>query len=41
VRTVHRVRADERESRELTLENRGRTVRFIAEAREIVTLLVT
>ncbi len=41
IRTAHRVRADERESVALVLENRGRTVRFVAEAGEIVTILVT
>jgi hypothetical protein len=35
------VRADEHESLALVLENRGRTVRFVAEPREIVTILVT
>ncbi len=41
VKSAHRVRADERESVALVLEQRGRTVRFIAEPREIVTILVT
>jgi alpha-mannosidase len=41
VKSAHRVRADERESLALVLENRGRTVRFVAEPREIVTILVT
>ncbi|HEY6809307.1 MAG TPA: glycoside hydrolase family 38 C-terminal domain-containing protein, partial [Gemmatimonadales bacterium] len=40
-KTAHRVRADERESQGLVIENRGRTVRFLAEAHEIVTILVT
>jgi len=35
------VRADERESVALVLEQRGRTVRFVAEPHEIVTILVT
>jgi alpha-mannosidase len=41
VKSAHRVRADERESLALVLENRGRTVRFVAEPGEIVTILVT
>ncbi|OLC03534.1 MAG: hypothetical protein AUH46_05390 [Gemmatimonadetes bacterium 13_1_40CM_70_15] len=41
VKSAHRVRADERDSVALVLENRGRTVRFVAEPREIVTILVT
>jgi alpha-mannosidase len=41
VRAAHRVRADERESQELMVENRGRTVRFVAEPHEIVSILVT
>jgi alpha-mannosidase len=41
IRTAHRVRADERESQELALEHRGKTVRFMAEPHEIVTLLIT
>jgi alpha-mannosidase len=41
IRTAHRVRADERESQELVLEQRGKTVRFIAEPHEIVTMLIT
>jgi alpha-mannosidase len=41
VKSAHRVRADERESVALVLEGRGKTVRFVAEAHEIVTILVT
>ncbi len=41
VRSAHRVRADERESVALVLENRGRTIRFVAEPHEIVTIMVT
>ena len=41
VRSVHRVRADERESVALVLEQRGKVVRFTAEPHEIVTVLVT
>lgn len=41
VKSAHRVRADERESVALVLENRGKTVRFVAEPHEIVTILVT
>jgi mannosylglycerate hydrolase len=41
VKSAHRVRADERESAALVLEGRGRTVRFVAEPYEIVTVLVT
>jgi alpha-mannosidase len=41
VKSAHRVRADERESLALVLEGRGKTVRFIAEPHEIVTILVT
>jgi len=41
VKSAHRVRADERESVALVLEGRGKTVRFTAEPREIVTILVT
>jgi alpha-mannosidase len=41
VKSAHRVRADERESTALVLEGRGRTVRFVAEPYEIVTVLVT
>jgi len=41
VRSAHRVRADERESAPLVLEARGKTVRFVAEPHEIVTILVT
>jgi alpha-mannosidase len=40
VRAAYRVRADERESVPLVLEDRGRTVRFTAGPREIVTILV-
>jgi alpha-mannosidase len=41
VKSAHRVRADEKESVALVLENRGRTVRFAAGPGEIVTILVT
>ena len=41
VKTAHRVRADEREALALVLEQRGRTVRFVAEPHQIVTILVT
>jgi alpha-mannosidase len=41
VKNAHRVRADERESVALVLEQRGRAVRFVAEPHEIVTILVT
>ncbi len=41
VRSAHRVRADERASAPLVLEGRGKTVRFVAEPHEIVTILVT
>ena len=41
VKSAHRVRADEREAVALVLEQRGRTVRFVAEPHEIVTILVT
>ena len=41
VRTAHRVRADERASVPLVLEGRGKTVRFVADPHEIVTILVT
>jgi 2-O-(6-phospho-alpha-D-mannosyl)-D-glycerate hydrolase len=41
VKSAHRVRADERESAALVLEGRGKTVRFVAGPREIVTILVT
>jgi len=41
VKSAHRVRADERESVALVLEGRGKTVRFVAEPYEIVTILVT
>ena len=41
VKSAHRVRADERESTALVLEARGKTVRFVAEPHEIVTILVT
>ncbi len=40
-RTAHRVRADERESTSLPLEDRGRTLRFEAGPGEIVTILIT
>ena len=41
VKTAHRLRADERESTALVLEQRGRVVRFAAGPHEIVTILVT
>ncbi len=41
VRSAHRVRADEHESRALVLEERGRLARFTAGPHELVTLLVT
>ena len=41
VKSAHRVRADERESVALVLEQRGNVVRFVAEPHEIVTILVT
>ncbi len=41
VRSAHRVRADERESVALVLEERGRLARFTAGPREIVTVLIT
>jgi mannosylglycerate hydrolase len=41
VKTAHRVRADERESQALVLEQRGRTLRFVAKPHEIVTIQVT
>ena len=41
VRSAHRVRADERASAPLVLEGRGKTVRFVAEPHELVTILVT
>ncbi len=41
VKSAHRVRADERESLALVLEGRGKTIRFVAEPHEIVTILVT
>jgi len=41
VKNAHRVRADERESVALVLEQRGHVVRFVAEPHEIVTILVT
>ncbi len=40
VRAAYRVRADERESQPLVLEDRGRTVRFSAGPWEIVTIVV-
>ncbi len=40
VRAAYRVRADERESVPLVLEERGRRVRFTAAPREIVTTLI-
>ena len=41
IKNAHRVRADERESVALVLEQRGRAVRFVAEPHELVTILVT
>jgi alpha-mannosidase len=41
VRAAHRVRADERDSTALVLEERGRVARFTAAPRELVTVLVT
>src|SRR5438094_103258 len=41
VKSAHRVRADERESVALVREGRGKTVRFVAEPHEVVTILVT
>ena len=41
VKTAHRVRADEREPALLAVEDRGKTVRFAAGPREIVTILIT
>jgi len=41
MRSVHRVRADERESAPLALESRGHLVRFAADPHEVVSLLVT
>jgi len=41
VKSAHRVRADERESVALVLEQRGNVVRFVAEPHEVVTILVT
>ncbi|MDP3911845.1 MAG: glycoside hydrolase family 38 C-terminal domain-containing protein [Gemmatimonadales bacterium] len=41
VKTAHRVRADERDAVPLVLEHRGRTVRFVAEPYEIVSILIT
>ena len=41
IKSAHRVRADERSSAPLVLEARGRTLRFAADPREIVTILVT
>ena len=41
IKTAHRVRADERESVPLILENRGHVVRFSAAPHEIVTILVS
>ena len=41
VRTAHRIRADERESEMLAVEQRGRTVPFDAGPHEIVTMLIT
>jgi alpha-mannosidase len=41
VRSAHRVRADEKESTALVLEEKGKLVRFTAAPRELVTLIVT
>jgi 2-O-(6-phospho-alpha-D-mannosyl)-D-glycerate hydrolase len=41
VKTAHRVRADERESVALVLEQRGNIIRFVADPHEIVSILVT
>jgi hypothetical protein len=41
VKTAHRVRADEREAVALVLEQRGNVVRFVAEPRELVSIMVT
>ena len=41
IKTAHRVRADERESDALPIEDRGKTVRFAAGPYEIVTILIT
>jgi len=41
IKTAHRVRADERESVPVVLENRGRVVRFTAGPHELVTILVS
>jgi mannosylglycerate hydrolase len=41
IKTAHRVRADERESLALVLEQRGCAVRFVAEPHELVTIMVT
>jgi alpha-mannosidase len=41
IKSAHRVRADERSSSALALDARGRTLRFVAAAHEIVTILVT
>lgn len=41
VKSAHRVRADERESEGLVVEQRGRVVRFAAGPHEVVTILVT
>jgi alpha-mannosidase len=41
VRSAHRVRADEKESTALVLEEKGKVVHFTAAPREIVTLLVS
>ena len=41
IKTAHRVRADERESVPVVLENRGRVVRFSAGPHELVTILVS
>ncbi|HEX9611835.1 MAG TPA: glycoside hydrolase family 38 C-terminal domain-containing protein [Gemmatimonadales bacterium] len=41
VRTAHRIRADERDSEALAVEDRGKTVPFDAGPHEIVTILIT
>jgi 2-O-(6-phospho-alpha-D-mannosyl)-D-glycerate hydrolase len=41
VKTAHRTRLDEREATPMVLEERGRALRFTAEPREIVTILIT
>ncbi|MGH7753529.1 MAG: glycosyl hydrolase-related protein, partial [Gemmatimonadales bacterium] len=41
VKTAHRTRLDERDATPMVLEERGRALRFTAEPREIVTILIT